>query len=214
MTNWRTLAFILLLSNSFLSRARGHGAMGDTIARVYACYLENPENPRSEACKAAVALSGAQAFYDWNEVNIADAAGRHRELIPDGQLCSAGREKYKGLDLPRADWTATALTSSAEYLFLYRVTAPHVGFFEFYVTRDSYDPTEPLKWSDLEDTPFLNVTNPAIDSANYRIPGVTPAGKSGRHLIYVIWQRSDSPEAFYSCCDVHFGEGASRHSLA
>jgi chitin-binding protein len=31
-----------------------------------------------------------------------------------------------------------------------------------------------------------------------------PAGKTGRHLIYVIWQRSDSPEAFYSCSDVTY----------
>lgn len=30
--------------------------------------------------------------------------------------------------------------------------------------------------------------------------------KSGRHLVYSIWQRSDSPEAFYTCSDVVFGE--------
>ncbi len=32
-----------------------------------------------------------------------------------------------------------------------------------------------------------------------------PSGKSGRHIIYSIWQRSDSPEAFYNCVDVNFG---------
>ncbi|WP_196778198.1 cellulose binding domain-containing protein, partial [Lentzea aerocolonigenes] len=31
--------------------------------------------------------------------------------------------------------------------------------------------------------------------------------KSGRHIIYSLWQRSDSPEAFYSCSDVVFGGG-------
>ncbi|WP_301325762.1 cellulose binding domain-containing protein, partial [Lentzea flava] len=31
--------------------------------------------------------------------------------------------------------------------------------------------------------------------------------KSGRHIIYSLWQRSDSPEAFYSCSDVQFGGG-------
>ncbi|MGW4801835.1 lytic polysaccharide monooxygenase, partial [Nonomuraea sp. NPDC004297] len=30
--------------------------------------------------------------------------------------------------------------------------------------------------------------------------------RQGRHLIYAIWQRSDSPEAFYSCSDVVFGQ--------
>merc|ERR1712062_750838 len=30
-------------------------------------------------------------------------------------------------------------------------------------------------------------------------------GKSGKHVIYAVWQRNDSPEAFYSCSDVVFG---------
>jgi chitin-binding protein len=34
-----------------------------------------------------------------------------------------------------------------------------------------------------------------------------PKGKAGHRLIYTIWQRSDSPEAFYSCADVIFGDG-------
>ncbi|WP_411021409.1 lytic polysaccharide monooxygenase, partial [Salmonella sp. s37812] len=75
--------------------------------------------------------------------------------------------------------------------YLYKATAPHRGFFEFYVTGDGYDPTQPLQWSDLEEPPFLNVTDPTLLSGSYQIPGTTPSGKSGRHLIYVIWQRSD-----------------------
>ena len=57
--------------------------------------------------------------------------------------------------------------------------------------------------------PFDQVTNPPIDGSsqygaeytwNARLPN-----KTGRHLIYSIWQRSDSPEAFYNCSDVVFG---------
>jgi len=43
-------------------------------------------------------------------VNLPDPAGHHRERIPDGQLCSAGRPEYAGLDLARADWRAAAMT--------------------------------------------------------------------------------------------------------
>ena len=32
-----------------------------------------------------------------------------------------------------------------------------------------------------------------------------PPNKIGRHVIYAIWQRDDSPEAFYSCSDVVLG---------
>ncbi|WP_407077800.1 lytic polysaccharide monooxygenase [Streptomyces phytohabitans] len=193
------LALILTTAET----ATSHGSMTDPVSRVSACFAEGPENPQSAACKAAVAASGTQAFYDWNEVNIADAAGKHREIIPDGELCSAGRDKYKGLDLPRADWPASDV-KSGPHSFSYKATAPHKGTFQMFMTKEGYDPTKPLKWSDLETEPFAEVTNPALESGSYVFDGTIPE-RSGRHLIYSVWQRSDSPEAFYTCSDVDFG---------
>lgn len=184
--------------------AAAHGSMTDPVSRVAACYAEGPQSPRSAACKAAVAASGAQAFYDWNAVNIANAAGNHRALIPNGQLCSAGNDKYQGLDLARADWPASPMTAGA-HTFRYKGTAPHKGSFELYVTKDGYDPAKPLAWSDLEPAPFAKATDPGMQNGDYVFSGTVPA-KSGRHLIYSIWQRSDSPEAFYTCSDVVFGK--------
>ncbi|MET9605798.1 lytic polysaccharide monooxygenase [Streptomyces sp. NPDC006512] len=184
--------------------AAAHGSMTDPVSRVAACYAEGPESPKSAACKAAVAASGAQAFYDWNAVNIANAAGQSKSLIPDGQLCSAGNAKYKGLDLPRADWPASPMTAGA-HTFRYKGTAPHKGSFELYVTKDGYDPTKPLKWSDLEPAPFAKVTDPGMQNGDYVFSGTVPK-KTGRHLVYSVWQRSDSPEAFYTCSDVVFGK--------
>ncbi|MFE2475420.1 lytic polysaccharide monooxygenase [Streptomyces sp. NPDC059389] len=184
--------------------AAAHGSMTDPVSRVAACYAEGPESPKSAACKAAVAASGAQAFYDWNAVNIANAAGNHRSLIPNGQLCSAGNDKYRGLDLARADWPASPM-ASGPHTFRYKGTAPHKGSFELYVTKDGYDPSKPLKWSDLEPAPFAKATDPGMQNGDYVFTGTVP-NKSGRHLIYSIWQRSDSPEAFYTCSDVVFGK--------
>ncbi|MEV6650694.1 lytic polysaccharide monooxygenase [Streptomyces sp. NPDC051219] len=184
--------------------AAAHGSMTDPVSRVSACFAEGPESPKSAACKAAVAASGTQAFYDWNEVNIANAAGNHKSLIPDGKLCSAGRDKYKGVDLARADWPSSKLSPGA-HTFRYKATAPHKGSFELYITKDGYDPSRPLKWSDLEAKPFATVTDPKLQSGEYVFDGTVPE-KSGRHLIYSIWQRSDSPEAFYTCSDVVFGK--------
>lgn len=186
--------------------AVAHGTMQNPPSRTMVCYAEGPESPDSAACRKAVELGGTQPLYDWNEVNLADAAGRHRELIPDGRLCSAGRDKYRGFDQARADWPSTSLTSGAAHTFSYRATAPHRGAFEIYVTKDGYDPAKPLKWSDLESKPFLTQRDPALSNGAYVLTGRLPA-KSGRHVIYTIWQRSDSPEAFYSCSDVTFGGG-------
>ncbi|WP_128981798.1 lytic polysaccharide monooxygenase auxiliary activity family 9 protein [Streptomyces roseicoloratus] len=199
-----TAAALVLSGLAAAPGALAHGSMTDPVSRVAGCYAEGPESPDSAACKAAVAAGGTQALYDWNEVNIGDAAGRHRELIPDGRLCSAGKEKYRGFDQARADWPATPMNAGA-HTFRYKATAPHRGTFALYVTKDGYDPSKPLAWSDLEAKPFATATDPGMRDGAYVFTGTVPK-KSGRHLIYSIWQRSDSPEAFYTCSDVVFGK--------
>ena len=93
----------------------------------------------------------------------------------------------------------------------YSAVVPHPGKFMQYITKDGWDPTQPLSWSDLEATPFDTAVDPPIR------PG-GPAGpeyywnaklptKSGRHIIFSVWERSDSPESFYNCADVDFGGG-------
>ncbi|MDC0768837.1 lytic polysaccharide monooxygenase [Streptomyces sp. HD] len=187
--------------------AAAHGSMGDPVSRVSQCYAEGPESPKSDACKAAVSAGGAQALYDWNGIRIGDAAGRHQELIPDGKLCSANSEEFKGLDQARADWPATRV-SSGSYTFKYRVTAPHKGTFKVYVTKPGYDPAKPLAWDDLDlANPVATATDPAASGGFYTFSGTLPQ-RSGKHLLYAVWQRSDSPEAFYSCSDVAFGGGS------
>lgn len=186
--------------------ALAHGSLTDPVSRVSACFAEGPESPVSAACKAAVAAGGTQALYDWNGVNIANAAGKHRELIPDGKLCSAANDKFKGLDLPRADWPASPV-EAGKHTFKFRATAPHKGSFELYLTKAGYDPTKPLAWSDLEAKPFAQATDPALVDGSYVFEGTIPDG-AGRQLIYTVWQRSDSPEAFYACSDVVFGGGS------
>ncbi|MFD0025386.1 lytic polysaccharide monooxygenase [Streptomyces sp. NPDC058382] len=186
--------------------AAAHGSLSDPVSRVSACFAEGPESPKSAACVAAVEAGGTQALYDWNGVNIANAAGNHRQLIPDGKLCSAGNDKFKGLDLPRADWPATKLAAGS-HTFRFRATAPHKGSFELYLTKASYDPAKPLKWSDLAEKPFVTATDPELVDGSYVFDGTVPQG-AGRQLIYTVWQRSDSPEAFYACSDVVFDGAA------
>ncbi|NUU22516.1 MAG: lytic polysaccharide monooxygenase, partial [Streptomycetaceae bacterium] len=201
-------AFPLAAGTLGAGNAYAHGTSQNPPSRIQLCSSqggENPENFTLPACKAAKAAVGDNPapFYDPNAVNIAAAAGNHRQLIPDGKLCSAGNAQYAGLDLPRTDWPTTNLPSGGAYTFRFKATAPHKGTFAYYLTKDGFDVTKPLKWSDLEATPFLTATDPTLEAGAYAIKGQLPK-KSGRHLIYVIWQRSDSPEAFYSCSDVTF----------
>jgi chitin-binding protein len=216
MATWRSRLFaaavgavtvassVLVLSH----QASAHGSMQNPASRVYECFLEGPEHPQTAPCQAAVAIGGTQPLYDWNEIHLLDANGRSRSLIPDGHLCSAGTDKYKAFDQPRADWPATTMPKTGPFTFQYRETAAHRGSFQFFITRDGYDPTKPLRWADL-DPPFAYFVDPPLVNNVYemRVDNLPFAGKSGRHLIFTIWQRSDSPEAFYTCSDVVFGPG-------
>ncbi|MFB7655480.1 MULTISPECIES: lytic polysaccharide monooxygenase [unclassified Streptomyces] len=196
----------LALTTLAAAPASAHGSMGDPVSRVSQCHAEGPENPKSAACKAAVAAGGTQALYDWNGIRIGNAAGKHQELIPDGKLCSANDPAFKGMDLARADWPTTSV-SSGSYTFKYRVTAPHKGTFKVYITKPGYDPAKPLGWGDLDlSAPVATATDPAASGGFYTFSGKLPE-RSGKHLLYAVWQRSDSPEAFYSCSDVSFGGG-------
>src|SRR4051794_32502797 len=200
MTVYRTLARLALVASApilvtaaIAAPAQAHGALDSPVSRVYACSPEGGQGARSTACRAAIAVAGAQPFADWDNLRVPNVNGRDRQLIPDGKLCSGGLAAYRGLDLPRADWPATKLTAGANFTFTYRTTIPHQGSFRMYVTKDGYDPTQPLKWSDLESKPFMTVSNPTIVNGAYTMPGKLPAGKTGRHLIYTIWQTTSTP---------------------
>jgi predicted carbohydrate-binding protein with CBM5 and CBM33 domain len=186
--------------------AAAHGAATEPVSRAAVCGLVQP---RSAVCRAAVEASGGRGFADtWDELRLAGVDGRDRERVPDGELCSGGLAAYRGLDLSRADWPATALRPGARLTFRYRETIPHQGTFRLYLTKDGYLPTRPLRWSDLEPRPFLTVTNPPRRARAYVFSGTLPANRAGRHLIYTIWQNSSTPDTYYSCSDVVFAAPA------
>jgi predicted carbohydrate-binding protein with CBM5 and CBM33 domain len=204
------------------SAAQAHGALQVPGSRTWFCYQDgrNPTTgaiePKNAACAAAVAQSGATSLYNWFAVLRSDGAGRVNGFIPDGQLCSGGTGgpyNFTGFNLARSDWPTTHLTAGASVEFQYNDWAKHPGTFSLYITKDGYDPTKPLAWGDLEPTPFDQVTNPpanggpGTDAGHYYWTGNLPSGKTGKHLIYSVWSRSDSTETFYGCSDVVFDGG-------
>jgi chitin-binding protein len=199
-----------LVTLAFQRSALAHGALQAPASRTYACYTDgltssNEIKPKNPACAEAVAAGGTQPLYDWYGVLRSDGGGRTRGFIPDGQLCSGGFAKYAAYDAARADWPATVVQAGAMYDFVYGAWVPHPGGFKLYVTKDSYNPTKPLTWNDMEDQPFLTADpEPGISNGAYRFSGRLP-NKSGRHIIYSVWYRSDSQETFYGCSDVIFG---------
>ncbi|WP_063727382.1 lytic polysaccharide monooxygenase auxiliary activity family 9 protein [Streptomyces sp. RTd22] len=197
----------LLLTAVGAGPALAHGAPVDPISRTVACSPEGGREARSAACEAAKAAGGA-AFEEWDNLRIADVNGKDRQRIPDGKLCSAGIDGYRGLDLPRADWPSTRLAPGADLTLDYSSTIPHTGTFELYLTKRGYDPKRPLKWSDLDAKPFAKVKDPELTDGAYHLKAKLPSDRTGRQLLYTIWRNSSTPDTYYSCSDVVLSAGA------
>ncbi len=191
-----------------------HGTMVVPESRVYKCRFNgNPENHQNPACRAAVSVGGTQPIYDWNGIRQGNANSQHRSVVPDGQLCSGGNATFRGLDLPRHDWQTSAISpdSNGQFEFIYHATAPHATQdMVFYVTPDSWRPGQSLHWDDMQE--FCRHSQlPLVDipggKKGYKMICDLPP-RAGKHIIFNTWQRSDSPEAFYSCSDVEFMGGS------
>jgi chitin-binding protein len=205
----------------FTARAQAHGAMMVPGSRTFLCYEDGitstgqiiPQNP---ACQAAVAQSGTTPLYNWFAVGNRSGAtsGGTVGFIPDGKLCSGNSNYYdfSGFDQANGNWPKTHLTAGANLQIRYNKWAAHPGTFSLYITKDGWDPTKPLTWADMETVPFSTVTNPpsvgnpgSVDSYYYW--NATLPNKTGYHIIYSVWARSDSSETFYGCSDVVFDGG-------
>ncbi|MFE9452261.1 lytic polysaccharide monooxygenase [Streptomyces sp. NPDC006739] len=198
----------LLLLSWAAGSAQAHGAPTDPVSRVYACSPQGGGAAGSAACRAAVAANGAP-FTAWDDLRVSGVGGRDRQVIPDGKLCSGNLPAYKGLDLARTDWPSTRLAPGGRLTMTYASTIAHAGTFKLYLTKPGYDPARPLKWSDLPTRPFAEVTDPPLTNGAYHIGAKLPTDRTGRQMLYTIWQNSSTPDTYYSCSDVVFsGPGA------
>ncbi|GAA4017627.1 lytic polysaccharide monooxygenase [Streptomyces plumbiresistens] len=208
-TAHRTAALAASVTSSLLlgvwaaAPAQAHGAPTDPVSRVFACSPDGGSPSGSAACRAAVAANGAP-FTAWDNLRVANVNGRDRQTIPDGELCSGGLPAYRGLDLARSDWPSTRLAPGGTLTMRYVSTIPHTGTFRLYLTKPGYDPTKPLTWDDLPERPFAEVTDPALTDGAYRIRAKLPADRTGRQVLYTVWQNSSTPDTYYSCSDVVF----------
>ncbi|RYZ95885.1 MAG: carbohydrate-binding protein, partial [Moraxellaceae bacterium] len=132
----------------------------------------------------------------------------HQNYIPNGKLCSVGRANLAGMDLNRSDWLATKV-SPGSLTFTWTNTAAHkTKYFRYYITKEGYNPNTQLDWDDL----VLIHDSGAAGQENVSNHNVVLPNRTGRHIIYSIWQRDwtvDAAEGFYQCVDVDFGGGSS-----
>ncbi|GAB1691493.1 lytic polysaccharide monooxygenase [Krasilnikovia sp. M28-CT-15] len=180
--------------------ALAHGAPTLPLSRTAACAAGGTDTG-SAACRAAREANG-RSFGTFDNLRVPGVDGNDRQFIPDGKLCSGGLPEFKGLDLARTDWPATKMTAGSSLSIRYRTTIPHEGLFRVYLTKPGYDPARPLRWSDLGAQPILTADNPPVRDGAYQMKGKLPADRTGRHVLFTIWQTTSTPDTYYSCSDL------------
>lgn len=199
------------------SSAQAHGSLDSPASRLWQCRFNYPMtngtagSSGNTMCQGAwqTTLSGPNnnMLYDWNADNMAAAGGQSESKIPDGKLCSGNNPEFSYIDTPSASWPTTNLTPGSDglYHFHYTATAPHAtSYYRVYLTNQGYNDTQALKWSDVTQV-YQSAAAPAASEVNFAI--ALPA-RTGHQVLYIIWQRSDSQEAFYSCSDITVNAGS------
>ena len=194
------LAATALVTLTTTVPASAHGAPTKPISRTAACAGEGTETSGA-ACRAAEKANG-QPFGKFDNLRVNGVNGRDREVIPDGKLCSGGLDAYRGLDLARDDWPATKVTAGDTLTIRYTSPIPHQGTFRVYLTKEGYDPAEPLRWDDLPTKAILVDKDPPLVDGAYRMSAKLPKDRTGRQVLYTIWQNSSTADTYYSCSDL------------
>ncbi|MFC5748168.1 lytic polysaccharide monooxygenase [Actinomadura rugatobispora] len=85
------------------------------------------------------------------------------------------------------------------------VAARATTSFRYFVTRNGWNPAQPLTRAALDPQPFLTQNYGGRQPPSTVSHPATLPAKQGRHLILAVWDIADTGNAFCSCADVDFG---------
>ena len=216
-------AAAVLLTTVLAQVASAHGSAIDPPSRNYGCWkrwgndFQNPQMATQDPMCWQAWQADPNAMWNWNGLYREGVAGNHQAAIPDGQLCSGGNTadgRYAALDVP-GDWKAVPVNNN--FSVTVHDQARHgATYYRVYVSRQGFNPlTQRLRWSDLElvkDTGPIPpgqgtpTNDPVLNGVSVTIPASAP-GRTGRHIVYTIWQAAHADQSYYFCSDVIFPGG-------
>jgi chitin-binding protein len=201
-------AAVLLLTTGLAQTASAHGSVSDPPSRNFGCLQRwgtdhlNPNMANTDPMCAQAWKADPNAMWNWNGLYRENVGGNHQAVIPNGQLCSGGRTqggRYAAMDAV-GPWVAANKPNN--FVLNLRDDARHgADYLRIYITRQGFNPlTQPLTWSSLE---LVTQTGRIAPAANYQAT-VNAGSRTGRHVVYTIWQASHLDQPYYICSDVIF----------
>ncbi|MTE19426.1 cellulose-binding protein [Streptomyces sp. TRM43335] len=188
--------------------ASAHGGIVNPAFRAYSCWERwgsdhlNPAMQQEDPMCWQAWQDNPNAMWNWNGLYKNGVGGNFQAALPDGRLCSGGLAeggRYRSLDAV-GPWKTTDVRTNFT-MHLYDQASHGADFFRVYVTKQGFDATrEALGWDDLE---LVKTTGRYAPAQNISFD-VSAPGRSGRHIVFTIWQASHMDQSYYLCSDVNF----------
>ncbi|MGL5008165.1 MAG: N-acetylglucosamine-binding protein GbpA [Plesiomonas sp.] len=192
------LSQIVLLTLALLSTRAvlAHGSIQQPASRAYACHLGDNLN-----------CSHSGSTFDY--FSLEGIAGFPEQGVPDGQIASAGKEKFGALDIQTSTrWKKTPI-SAGNNTFRWVLTANHITHnFVYYITKQDWDQNAVLTRESFDLQPFCTVNSNMQQPAKISLHTCHVPARTGYQIILGVWNVGDTQHAFYNVIDVDFG-GAS-----
>ena len=178
---------MLALTFGFSMKVSAHG------------YVDGPSS-RAVLCQEGVNKDCGAVVYE--PQSIEGPGDFPNAGVPDGQIASGGGV-FPKLDEQGEDRWAKVGMSSGAYTFSWTLTAAHAtDKWDYYITKEDWDPNTPLKRSDLE--LFCSIDDGG-KRPDFQVEHdcVIPE-RSGYHVILAYWEVADTANAFYQVIDANF----------
>lgn len=188
--------------------ADAHGSTTDPPSRNYGCWerwasdFQDPAMATEDPMCWQAWQDNPNAMWNWNGLYRNGVGGNFQAAVPDGQLCSGGHAeggRYNSLDAV-GPWKT--VDKPNQFTLTITDQAQHgADFLLVYITKQGFDPTtQPLTWDSLE---LITKTDRYAPAGQYQV-SVDAGNRTGRHVVYVIWQASHMDQSYYLCSDVNF----------
>nr|WP_268745064.1 lytic polysaccharide monooxygenase [Erwinia mallotivora] len=136
---------------------------------------------------------------------------------PDGRIASANQGDGLFLDEPGTHWEKHTVSSSSLLQFTWTYTAAHsTRRWNYFITREDWDPQLPLSRAQFEETPFFKVEfteqpfwsfGSLLRPSGPSVHDVPLPVRSGYHVLLAVWEVADTGNAFYQVIDLDFVGG-------